>query len=186
MTCSKAVIADQRDGTVLLVAARCRNGLPAGNRGRFSCCISHLTFAPNLFNEIKFEFLGVIESCQLNLHGAVEVSGSTIADWTRRPSTERRAKESCRHPGSGQSVAGRLGAAGGAARIAAGNFSDRVGFCAGTSLNFRAVAGLTRRCHSLSHGHLSVRYMATDKYRPHGQMDSDLFSGWRNTCGDVD
>jgi hypothetical protein len=54
------------------------------------------------------------------------------------------------------------------------------------SLNFRAVAGLTRRCHSLPHGHLSVRYMATDKYRPHGHMDSDLFSGWRNTFGDVD
>ena len=28
--------------------------------------------------------------------------------------------------------------------------------------------------------------MATDKYRPHGHMDSDLFSGWRNTRGDVD
>jgi hypothetical protein len=50
----------------------------------------------------------------------------------------------------------------------------------------RAVAGLTRRCHSLPHGHISVRYMATDEYRPHRHMDSNLFSGWRNTCGDVD
>ena len=54
------------------------------------------------------------------------------------------------------------------------------------SLNFRAMAGLTRRCHSLPYEHLSVRYMATDKYRPDGHMDSDLFSGWRNSCGDVD
>jgi hypothetical protein len=49
-----------------------------------------------------------------------------------------------------------------------------------------AVVGVTWRCHSLPYGHLSVRYMAADEYRPHGHLDSDLFFGWRNTRGDVD